>query len=186
MSYKLFGCKLTEYGELSKHVASQIRWNVLVKEIVRLVALIDWKQAVMCDQRINAPEQPARNVESASSAATCGLLFQLCAEMLLCTEAVWKTAVNVAAFCGCRQNRLSTNKQSDWLTNKFRLLESISISEIFYQFFKKCPAFCGTQMFITVLTRARHLSLSWYRWYQDTSLYFFEIHLHYYPPRFSQ
>jgi len=39
---------------------------------------------------------------------------------------------------------------------------------IVFQLVKKLLAFHGTRRFITVLTRARHLSLSWSRWIHST------------------
>ena len=52
------------------------------------------------------------------------------------------------------------------------------------QLVKKLPAFYGTRRFITALTSAHHLSLSWARSIQSIPLtsHILEIHLLYYPP----
>jgi hypothetical protein len=46
------------------------------------------------------------------------------------------------------------------------LLQKLTVSYLL----KKLPAYYGTQMFITVLRRVNHLSLSWARWIQSHTL----------------
>jgi hypothetical protein len=55
-----------------------------------------------------------------------------------------------------------SNKQTPWSRVLLKKLRVRSASQ-------KFPAFYGTRRFITMFTRARHLSISWAQWIQSTS-----------------
>jgi hypothetical protein len=54
---------------------------------------------------------------------------------------------------------------TDWLTDW--LLEKLIVAQLVI-----FPAFCGSQMFITVITGAHYWSISWARWIQFTPFCF--------------
>jgi hypothetical protein len=66
-----------------------------------------------------------------------------------------------ASLCRLRMNNMSLNSHTYLLTYLLRRAESFLRSYLVLQLVKKFPTFYGTRKFITVLTSARHLSISW-------------------------
>lgn len=100
------------------------------------------------------------------------LVFVLWCSASLCYNGSIDTQIN-SKFIGHIAYRnmydMPHNTLSDQLTN---FLTQLTVSLLAKQY----PAFCGTKMFITLFTTARHVSLSWVKLIQPTpSSYFFKI-----------
>jgi hypothetical protein len=104
------------------------------------------------------------------TASRCGNYLQKTAAAHGCScwdsEAVCLSVTCQAECCVALRVPLTRDWLTDWLTAVSRVLpEKLTVP----QPFKKSPAFYGTARFITALTRARHLSLSWARAIQSMS-----------------
>jgi hypothetical protein len=80
--------------------------------------------------------------------------------MLCLCASLQKTSKNVNAFHNCSPFSRQLLQQSPWCKVEPKKL---SVAQVI----KKFSAFHGTRIFTAILTRVRHLSLSWASWIQS-------------------